>query len=46
MEERRTRYPGFNVLTEVKAWDPHTRQIVMRRLGPFPAHLHVRYDAA
>ena len=35
MEERRTRYPGFNVLTEAKAWDPHTRKIILERLGPF-----------
>lgn len=35
MEERRTRYPGFDVLTEAKAWDPHTRQIILERLGPF-----------
>jgi hypothetical protein len=36
MEERRTRYPGFNVLSQVKEWDPHTRDIVLKRLGPFP----------
>lgn len=35
MEERRTRYPGFNVLSQVKEWDPHTRDIVLKRLGPF-----------
>ena len=46
MEERRTRYPGFNVLTEVKAWDPHTRQIVMRRLGPFPELQFFQTDEA
>lgn len=36
MEERRTRYPGYNLLTQVKEWDPHTREIVLNRLGPFP----------
>ena len=36
MEQRRTRYPGYNVLSQVKEWDPHTRDIVLKRLGPFP----------
>ena len=36
MEERRSQYPDYNVLTQVKEWDPHTREIVLKRLGPFP----------
>lgn len=32
----RTRYPGFDILSQKKEWDPHTREIVLKRLGPFP----------
>lgn len=35
MEEQRTRYPAYNVLQEKEAWDHHTREIVLRRMGPF-----------
>ncbi|WP_066633750.1 gluconate 2-dehydrogenase subunit 3 family protein [Desulfolucanica intricata] len=36
MNEQRTRYPGYDVLKEQDEWDPHTREIVLKRLGPFP----------
>jgi len=34
----RTRYPSYDVLKEKERWDDHTRQIVLQRLGPFPAN--------
>lgn len=36
MQENRTRYPRYDVLNEKKHWDDHTREIVLKRLGPFP----------
>lgn len=36
MEDIRTRYPGYDLLKEQKEWDPHTREVVLKRLGPFP----------
>lgn len=44
MSERRTHYPGYNVLKEKDEWDPHTREIVLKRLGPFPAPEFLRED--
>jgi len=38
VQENRTRYPGYNVLEEKDHWDAHTREIVLRRLGPFPKY--------
>lgn len=38
MQENRTRYPGYDVLKEKDHWDDHTREIVLKRLGPFPGH--------
>lgn len=35
MQENRTRYPSYDVLREQEHWDEHTREIVLRRLGPF-----------
>lgn len=32
-----TRYPGFNVMEEEEAWDPHTRSIVTGRLAADPS---------
>lgn len=46
MEERRTRYPGFNVLSQVKQWDPHTREIVLKRLGPLQSLKYLTPDEA
>lgn len=44
MQEDRTRYPGYDILKEQDHWDDHTREIVLKRLGPFPEHrfLHQR----
>jgi len=36
MNEQRTRYPGYDILNAKDEWDPHTREIVLSRLGPFP----------
>ncbi|MTI79410.1 MAG: gluconate 2-dehydrogenase subunit 3 family protein [Firmicutes bacterium] len=36
MQEIRTRYPKYDVLKEQEHWDEHTREIVKKRLGPFP----------
>ncbi len=36
MQEDRTRYPSYDVLKEKEQWDEHTREIVLKRLGPFP----------
>jgi len=38
MQEIRTRYPGYDILKEQYHWDDHTREIVLKRLGPFPEH--------
>ncbi len=35
MEIQRTRYRGYDVLKEKEEWDQHTREIVLKRLGPF-----------
>ena len=35
MQENRTRYPSYDVLNEQEHWDEHTREIVLKRLGPF-----------
>lgn len=32
----KTHYPGYNVLDRLDEWDAHTREIVRKRLGPFP----------
>lgn len=31
-----THYPGYDVLDFMDEWDSHTKEIVRRRLGPFP----------
>ena len=36
MQKKRTRYPGYDVLNQKEHWDDHTREIVLKRLGPFP----------
>ncbi|ACV62756.1 conserved hypothetical protein [Desulfofarcimen acetoxidans DSM 771] len=33
--QERTRYINYNVLKEKEHWDDHTREIVLKRLGPF-----------
>lgn len=38
MREKRTRYPSYDVLSEKEQWDEHTREIVTKRLGPFPGN--------
>lgn len=38
MQENRTRYPGYDVIKENEHWDDHTREIVLKRLGPFKKH--------
>lgn len=35
MSLQKTRYPFYNVLQEKSHWDEHTREIVLKRLGPF-----------
>ena len=37
MTEARTLYPDFDLMTQSDNWDPHTREIVERRFGPFAA---------
>ena len=36
MQEKKSRYPGYDLLKEKDHWDEHTREIVLKRLGPFP----------
>ena len=38
MQENRTRYPAYDLLKEKGHWDEHTREIVLKRLGPFGQH--------
>lgn len=35
MQENRTRYPSYNLMDEQEHWDKHTREIVLKRFGPF-----------
>lgn len=39
-------YPGYNVLDLQDEWDPHTREIVNRRLGPFTFKLLSPWEQA
>lgn len=32
-----THYPAYDVLKKMDEWDSHTKEIVRKRLGPFPA---------
>ncbi len=33
-----THYPHYDVMAMVDEWDPHTKEIVRKRLGPFPEY--------
>ncbi len=46
MQEIRTRYPGYDILKEEDHWDEHTREIVLKRLGPFPEHKFLKHHEA
>jgi len=46
MNEQRTRYPGYDILKAKDEWDPHTREIVLSRLGPFPEPEFLTNDEA
>lgn len=32
----KTHYPDYDLLSQKEEWDAHTREIVLKRLGPFP----------
>ncbi|MHB9093738.1 MAG: gluconate 2-dehydrogenase subunit 3 family protein [Eubacteriales bacterium] len=36
MSTVKTHYPSYNVLDHMDEWDSHTKEIVRKRLGPFP----------
>lgn len=36
METMRSHYPSYDVMALQEEWDPHTKEIVLKRLGPFP----------
>lgn len=36
MSDIKSHYPDYNVMDSIKEWDEHTREIVLKRLGPFP----------
>lgn len=47
MPEAKTWYPSYDVLSEKEHWDEHTREIVLKRLGPFgPYKFLDRQEAA
>ena len=46
MQENRTRYPSYDVLNEKDQWDEHTREIVIKRLGPFPENQFLKEHEA
>jgi hypothetical protein len=46
MQENRTRYPSYDVLKEKDQWDEHTREIVIKRLGPFPKNKFLKEHEA
>ena len=46
MEEQRTRYRGYDLLDQQAEWDPHTREIVLKRLGPFEQFQYLKDDEA
>lgn len=35
MSEVKSHYPNYNLLDSLNEWDEHTREIVLKRLGPF-----------
>lgn len=35
MVELKSHYPNYNLLKEQNEWDEHTKEIVLKRLGPF-----------
>ncbi len=36
MVDKKTHYPGFDIMNFKDDWDPLTREILQKRLGPFP----------
>ncbi len=46
MQKIRTRYPSYDVLKEKEYWDEHTREIVLKRLGPFPDNKFLKKNEA
>lgn len=39
-----THYPGFDVMNEIEAWDPHTQSVVSQRLERTPRHQFLSPD--
>lgn len=39
-------YPSYDILSQQEHWDQHTREIVKKRLGPFPAPSHFNPEQA
>ncbi|MBS4026724.1 MAG: gluconate 2-dehydrogenase subunit 3 family protein [Clostridia bacterium] len=36
MTDLRFHYPDYDVMASIDEWDDHTKEIVLKRLGPFP----------
>lgn len=36
MTDIKSHYPDYNVLDSINEWDAHTKEVVLKRLGPFP----------
>lgn len=36
MTDIKTHYPDYDVMASIEEWDDHTKEVVLRRLGPFP----------
>ncbi len=36
MTDIKSYYPDYNVLDSINEWDEHTKEVVLKRLGPFP----------
>jgi hypothetical protein len=44
MTELKTHYPGYDVMADIKEWDEYTRELVLKRLGPFPEKQFLEED--
>lgn len=44
--EYQSHYPDFDLLNDINEWDEHTREIVIKRLGPFGPYKFFNADEA
>lgn len=44
MTDLRFHYPDYDVLASIDEWDAHTKELVLKRLGPFPEKRFLEQD--